>query len=105
MSEFIFQPPSYDSELRDKFAKELGKVYPAIAQVLQGRTKEMKGGVFPPSTIMFSLDEGTLKVCVSPKYGAHVAFTTLDDPADLLGNLERQIKANKVDWRGRSKPK
>jgi len=105
MADVLFGPALTEESGGDKVFEIVKKQYPGIAQVLQGRTKEMKGGVFPPSTIMLSMDMGVLKFCCSPKYGAHVCFGTLDDPTDILGCLDKAIRAGKVDWRPRSNKK
>jgi hypothetical protein len=101
MADFIFGPPIPSEESPDDPINKLASLYPGIAQVLKGRTKEQKGGVFPPSSIIISLDGGSIKFCVAPKYGAHVAFGTIDDVTKLLHSLDAAIQKNKVDWRPR----
>ena len=91
-------PADVEASENIRYLKEL---YPGIAQVFLGRTKEMKGGVFPPCSIILSLDGDLVKFCVSPKYGAHVAFGTIEDVTQILECLDAAIRANKVDWRPR----
>lgn len=101
MSDVPFQPPMPTDIEQSENIRYLKELYPGIAQVLMGRTKEMKGGVFPPSSIILSLDGDQLKFCVTPKYGAHVAFGTISDVTAVLESLDALIRANKVDWRPR----
>jgi len=101
MADFKFGPPLPSEESPDDPINKLASLYPGIAQVLKGRSKEENGGVLPPCTIMLSLDAGVIKFCVSPKFGAHVCFGTIDDATKLLHSLDKAIQANKVDWRPR----
>jgi hypothetical protein len=101
MPDFSFGPPVPSQESPDDPINKLAAIYPGIAQILRGRGKEEKGGALPPCTIMLSLDGGSVKFCVSPKYGAHVCFGTIDDVTKLLHCLDKAIISNKVDWRPR----
>lgn len=101
MSDVPFQPPAPTDVEQSENIRYLKELYPGICQVLMGRTKEMRGGVFPASSIILSLDGDVLKFCVTPKYGAHVAFGTIQDVTDILTCLDVAIRTGKVDWRPR----
>jgi hypothetical protein len=77
----------------------LAKNYPTLAEALLGNEHTRNGGPMrPPLTLMISQKGPNLRWMLSNKQSSKTLFGTDCDPLDVLGSVERALKAGQGEW-------
>lgn len=70
---------------------DLHALYPEVACILSGEPADGDKPATPPHSIILSDRKGTLQACISRQDCPDMWFIQLDDPKDLLRDLEAKI--------------
>lgn len=79
--------------------EEFAAEFPCTLEVLRGHPKTDDLPGVCPATLMFFIEGGRLKFCISPREGSRVAFGVLDDPTKGLAALELALVKGAFEWK------
>lgn len=78
---------------------KLAAMYPNLAGALIGEPDwERQASKRPPMTLMLSVRDGRLRATFSHVERPRMYHCGISDATDVLGSLERALKANEGEW-------